>query len=111
MDQLDSSDLAVEWLNRLQRKTLGSYFESGGLVFPVGAKGNRFIRLWVDPVRLANSVRDLVMDGSWTSARSPKGRLFATLDNYWEDALLQLDSDTKELEFVSDGTFRGFYPV
>ena len=109
MEQLDRSNLAGEWLQRLRGKSSGSRFESGVLILQLSH--DRAIRLVVDSILLAGSARDLTLDGSWSAARSPKDRLFAMLDNYWEDGLLRLENDTEEIRFIDDGTFRGFYAV
>ena len=109
MEQLDRSKLAGEWLQRLQSESPGSRFESGVLILQLSH--DRAIRLVVDPTLLAGSARDLTLDGSWLAAKSPKGRLFAMLDSYWEDALLRLENDAEEIRFIDDGTFRGFYAV
>lgn len=109
MEQLDRSNLAGEWLQRLRGKSPGSRFESGVLILQLSH--DKVIRLVVDSILLASSARDLTLDGSWTAAKSPKDRLFAMLDNYWDDALLRLENDTEEIRFIDDGTFRGFYAV
>ena len=109
MEQLDRSNLAGEWLERLRGKSPGSRFESGVLILQLSH--DRVIRLVVDSILLAGSARDLTLDGSWSAAKSPKDRLFTMLDNYWEDALLRLENDTEEIRFIDDGTFRGFYAV
>ena len=109
MEQLDRSNLAGEWLQRLRGKSPGSRFESGVLILQLSH--DKVIRLVVDSILLASSARDLTLDGSWTAAKSPKDRLFAMLDNYWDDALLRLENDTEEIRFIDDETFRGFYAV